>query len=471
MHPWTFLSARRLDRPGAGYVPAAAAKAHTIPFLAAILSLSLIAAPPAAAQGNGRNILFIAVDDMRNWVGYAGDYPGTVHTPNIDALAAVSTRYLAAYASVPQCAGSRTSVMLGQSPATHGIDDWFSNYLQYNALFANPWTITLPQVMSQHGYHTAVTGKVFHSPQPGRWDESGPATILDGPNDPFQPGPDGTYIIAEVLPPTETHLDQVAANWAVDFIDTYAGGQTGSQPFFLAVGFFQPHLPWRAPQWAYDLYPLQDVIPHTPPPGDLDDEPFSARLLAAQLVIGGVPTHDLIEAQGKAAEYTRAYLAAMTHTDAMVGQLLAALAASPYAATTDVVFWSDHGFHLGEKEHWRKNSYWEPAVRAPLLVSSPGNPDYPVGDVTDPVSLLDLAPSVLDLAGLPAYPGFEGAPLHDAANRSPVEIYYRGGKATVSGGIKDIDYLLALPGPYDRGRYDLGADPQENTNLLPPPGC
>jgi len=425
------------------------------------------------AQPTGRNILFIAVDDLRTWVGYTGDYPGTIHTPNIDALAAVSTRYLAAYTPVPQCVGSRTSVLLGQSAATHGIDrSHFESLGDYNALFNNPFTITLPEVLSQNGYYTAVTGKVFHTPFPDRWDESGPATIIADLGGLLDPGPDNTYINPEVLGEFEEHPDQTVATWASDFITNYIGGGTGAQPFFLAVGFYQPHLPWRVHQAYYDLYPLGGVVTVAPVAGELDDEPTTAVDYAAMpLLFGSIPQYDAVELAGKQAEYTQAYLATISHTDAMVGQLLAALAASPYASNTDIIFWSDHGWHLGEKRHWRKNTFWQPAVRVPLLVSSPGNVNYPVSDVTDSVSLVDLAATVVDLAGLPPHGTFEGAPLYDAANRSPAQIHLRGGRATISGDFKNVDYDLSSPGLNHLARYDLVNDPNELVNLTPPGGC
>lgn len=416
----------------------------------------------AAGQPTGRNIIFIAVDDMRDWAGYAG---GPALTPNIDMLAAQSTRYRAAYTAVPNCAGSRATVLGGVSPAVHGVTAVSLSLDTYRAFISDPALQTLPDVLRANGYYAAGAGKVFHEAKPDEWDQQGPITDISALSNPFAPGPDGTFLNDEVLPPEEQHPDQIVTDWAVDFLDNYAS----SAPFFLAVGLYQPHVPWRVPQWAYDLYPAPGI--YLPPAGDLDDEPPEAVQVAALPLISGVPQYDVILSAGKAQDYTRAYLAATSHTDAMVGQLLAALAASAHAANTDVILWSDHGYHLGEKFHWRKNSFWEPSVRVPLLVSSPGNPDYPAADVTQPVSLLDLAPTVVDLAGLAPHAGFSGAPLHDVANRSPVELFLGPGKATVAGGFKTIDYDQAVPGVADRARYDLAVDPNEVTNLLHPPGC
>lgn len=412
-----------------------------------------------------RNILFIAVDDLRNWVGYSGEYAGTVHTPNIDALAAVSTRYLNAYATVPQCVGSRTSVMLGLSPATHHITaPVFGVEPVYNAVYNNPAILSLPQVLSLNGYHTASTGKVFSVPVPGRWDEAGP--VPNPVYNPFDPGPDGTYFEPGVQPEFEEHPDQTIANWAINFINSYSG----TEPFFLAAGFNLPHVPWVAPQWAYDLYPIEDVIVPMPVENDLSDEPALAVALVTNP--SGPTQYDLVESAGKAAEYTRAYLASISHTDAMIGQVLAALEASPYAENTDIILWADNGFHLGEKFHWGKNTLWNQSAKVPLLVSAPGNPNYPVGDVTSPVSLLDVAPTVLELAGVSPFPQFEGAPLHDIVNRSRAEVYLYQGRAVIYPDRKAIDYKLSqAQGTVDQAAYVV-SDTQEATNIsIGIPGC
>lgn len=436
---------------------------HLIVWIALSVAWAQTASSDAPAP---RNILFIAVDDLRNWVNYNSDYAGTVHTPNIDALAAVSTRYLNAYATVPHCVGSRTSVLMGMSPASHQITtpNWGLGP-EVQAIYFNPAILSLPQVLSQNGYYTASTGKVFHRSLPSRWDEAGPTN--NPVYNPFDPGPDNTYFNPGVQSPFEVHPDQATANWAVDFVSNYAG----TEPFFLAVGFQLPHVPWVVPQWAYDLYPIEEIVPSTPIPDDLADEPPAAVSLVDP-PNNALSQFELIEYAGKAADYTRAYLASISHTDAMVGQLLAALAASPYANNTDVILWSDHGFHLGEKFHWGKNTLWDQSVKVPLLVSSPGNPNYPASDVTSPVSLLDLAPTVLELAGLAPFLQFEGAPLHDVINRSPAEIYFNDGRAAIlPGDRKNIDYDLGL----NQGLNDLAAyllsDTQEENNLQFVPGC
>ena len=424
-----------------------------------------------------RNILFIAVDDLRNWVNYSGDYAGPAqtwttdsgdyqgrtHTPNIDALAARSTRYLNAYAAVPHCVGSRTSVMMGLSPKTHKITfGSFTVDSAYRAIYNNEALKSLPEVMSASGYYAAVSGKVFAAHHPSRWNEAGP--FPRPKSAPFNPGPDNTVFNPEAFPDTEEHPDQIVANWAANFIATY----DRDEPFFLAAGFYLPHVPWSVPQWAYDLYPPEKIVAFIPPIDDLADEPDIAVARVTASGLFGLSQYELVEAAGKAADYTRAYLASISHSDAMVGEVLTALAASPHANNTDIILWSDHGYHLGEKFHWRKNTLWEQSARAPLLISSAGNPDYPIANITSAVSLLDLAPTVLNLAGIPPFPQFEGVILGDAADHGPVQIFWRDGVATVQqDGTKFIDYDLTQDaGASDQASYDLITDPGERVNLL-----
>jgi len=408
---------------------------------------------PAPAAHATRNILFIAIDDMR--------VDPQAITPNLDALAAESTVYTNAYTTAPWCLPSRTSVMFGLSPATHqvGVHTFVPkvNEPPYSDIYDNPDVKALPEFLSAHGYTTAVTGKVFHSPQPSRWTVNGPPIPWADFLDPFDPTPAGTYMPNGPLPEGEVHPDQGIADWAVQFIQNEPG------PFFLAVGFFQPHLPWIAPQWAYDMYPTVTV--NTPVPGDLDDEPALAVAYANEPWPGGMKQFDLIAIAGQEEELTRAYLAAITHTDAMIGQVINALRNSIHADDTDIIIWSDNGYHLGEKFHWRKTTFWQEAVRVPLIIQSP---QIPAGNVTQPVSLLDLAPTVLDLAGLPPAAQFEGVSLRTGS--SPVEIFQDNGEATVIGTTKTIDYNSTKTSKYDKAKYDLAADPKELVNLTPPPG-
>ncbi len=406
--------------------------------------------PPVETQ---RSVLFIAIDDLR--------VDGRAITPALDALAAQSTVYSNAYTTALWCLPARTSVMFGLSPATHrvGLANELPDYdaPPFTDIYDNPELQALPELFAAAGHTTGVAGKVFHEPQPSRWDVNGPPIPWSDFYDPLDDAGDGTYLHNAPLPEGEAHPDEAIAEWGVQFINNQSG------PFFLAIGFFQPHLPWIAPQWAYDLYP--DITAHEPVPGDLDDESELAREYAALPLWLGNRQYQLVEDADNAVELTRGYLAAISHTDAMVGRLLDALAASPHAASTDIVVWSDHGFHLGEKFHWRKRTYWQPTVQVPLIIRAAS---LAPGTVGDAVSLLDLGPTVLDLAGLPAAAQFEGVSLR--VGRSAVEVYDRNGRALISNGSKEVDYDIDLPGDADRARYDLDEDPGELRNLvsLPP---
>ncbi|NND68992.1 MAG: sulfatase-like hydrolase/transferase [Halioglobus sp.] len=418
-----------------------------------LLPLALVVwltAPPAQA---GRNILFIIIDDMR--------LDTQALTPNIDAFAATSTNYTNAYATVPACIGSRASLLTGMKPSTHGLTSGFVSPQTYNDFYNAPSLTTLPEELSAAGYYAATMGKVNHIAFPAHWDLLQPFTTIEIYRDhfPLNPGPDGTYFNPILLPAGDTHPDQEVASWATNFLNTYSG----PAPFFLAIGFEQPHVPWVLPQSYYDLYPSPAA--HVPPVDDFDDEPGVAETMAMAPLIDGVPQHTMVVNAGKAEDYTGAYLAAMSHTDDMVGQVINALQASGYASSTDIVLLSDHGYHLGEKSHWRKLTFWEPAVRVPLMINSPA---LSPGDITAPVSLLDVAPTILDLAGATAPAQFEGVSLTTGA--SAVEIYLDDGMATVSGHTKTIDYFLGLPGSNHNASYDLLTDPGELVNLTPP-GC
>jgi len=411
-----------------------------------------------------RNILFISIDDMR--------VDPRAITPNLDALAAQATVYKNAYTIGLYCLPARTTVMFGTSPQTHqvGLNKIFFNEHtpEYQAVYDNPAMLSLPEILSDNGYTTAVTGKVFHTPEPNRWDHNGPAVPWGELVQLQYPNLISRLMNIGVYPAGETHPDQDIANYAINFIQNHSA-QAG--PFFLGVGFFQPHKPIVPPQTEIDRYNGLGILAHSPTPGDLDDEPaLAVDSYTQQLFWAGTPLetslHQIIVDSGMADDFTIKYLAAISHTDTMIGQVLTALAASPHAATTDVVLWSDHGFQLGEKFRWAKLSYHQPTVRVPFIIKSP---TIPAGDVMTPVSLLDLPPTILDLAGIPASPQHEGMSLQ--AGSSPVEIFHKNGKATIVGDTKLIDYDQSLPGLTDVATYDLATDPEELTNLTPPIGC
>jgi arylsulfatase A-like enzyme len=363
----------------------------------------------AGAASKQPNVLMIAVDDMNDWITCLGGYPGTVHTPHLDRLAARAVLFTNAHCPSPKCAPSRAAILLGQYPSSTGLYDnghwWFPQ---------QPEIATLPMHFRSHGYKALGSGKIHHHTAgfnpPHQWDEFSPLTFKDDPwfrsdkkNYPWSssgPNPPG-FPFSGVkklghendwgsLPIPEAELDDVRT---VDYAVNQLGRDHGS-PLFLACGIFRPHLPWYVPQAYFDLYD-PDMI--TLPPAyaaDLDDLPQAARTLAADR------RQDLerILKAGKHREAVHAYLASISFADAQIGRLLDALDAGPLADHTIIVLWSDHGWHLGEKEHWHKSTLWERATRVPFIIAAPG---ITPARCEQPVNLVDLYPTLNALCSLP----------------------------------------------------------------------
>lgn len=431
--------------------------------LASVVGATALSGCGGSAESRPPNILMLCIDDLRDWVGYLGTQPGT-YTPNLDALAASSFSFDRAYCSVPVCRASRPSVLWGWSPVRTGVFDHLTpaSRAAHAALWNDPdaTASTLPKLLADGGYQTLSTGKVFHDPRPEQWDVYAPyERIADLP---VHPSYLETLFSYGVLPPGEVHTDQKSADWVSEQL-----GEPRTQPFFMAVGLYQPHLPWLLPQWAFDLHPLEDVVVPEVRADDLDDVPAAAVTLSdfPTIDIGGmeITNYELVESSGRAAEHVQAYMAAVSHTDAMVGQILDSLDRSPHADNTVMILWSDHGYHLGEKLHWRKGTLWEQANRIPLLIRGPG---FEAGGRTDqPVSMLDLAPTVLSLAGLDAAPLHDGHSLLHAtdaelAARPPVT-FWEGHRSVRSGPYRYTRYADG-----SEEFYDHRIDPREHDNAI-----
>ncbi len=374
-----------------------------------LLACSWLFAPPSEA---GSNILFIAVDDMNDWVAGLGGYRGPVHTPNLDRLAARGTLFTNAHCPSPKCAPSRAAILLGRYPSVTGLYDnghWWRPHL--------PEAVTLPMHFRSHGYRVTGAGKIHHHTAgfnpPEQWDAYEPLLFRE---DPWFRGDKRNYAWSEssdypagfpfsgvkklghendwgFLPITEPEYDDSGTVAAV--IRQLEAAAAGTQPFFIACGLFRPHLPWYAPQEYFDLYQLEDIVLPEVYAGDLDDLPKPARELAAK----GREDFERIQKAGKWREAVRAYLAAISFADAQIGRVLDALDRNPHAKDTIIVLWSDHGWHLGEKWHWHKSTLWERATRVPLIIAAPG---FAPARCARPVNLIDLYPTLVELCGLPA---------------------------------------------------------------------
>ena len=365
------------------------------------------------------NVLFIAVDDMNDWVGCLGGYGGKVHTPNIDQLAKHGMLFTNAHCAAPVCNPSRTAVLTGLRPSTTGIYDngqWWRP--------AMPDVVTLPEYFARHGYEAVGGGKIFHHTPgfnpPEQWHDYFPQVF----DDPWhRPRPNNAFPVRGLAWPDSFPLcgldnvrtgkrppanprefdwgplnkadlemgDGQMVSWAKDFLQ-----KEHDKPFFLAAGIFRPHLPWYAPKKYFDLYPLDAIVLPKVPADDLEDIPDAGQ----QLSLNRGDEWQYLKREGRWREAVRAYLASISFADAMVGELLQALRQSPHAENTIVVLWSDHGWHLGEKHHWHKFTLWEESTRVPLVIAVPEDTKSG-GRTSQPVSLIDLYPTLINLCGLP----------------------------------------------------------------------
>ena len=362
----------------------------------------------AAAQERRRNrpnVLFMAIDDLNDWIGCLGGHPD-VKTPNLDRLAARGVLFTNAHCSAPACNPSRASLMTGILPSTSGV---YHN--------PNPWrkspvlkdAVTIPQHFMAHGYRAVGGGKIYHGgfPDPASWQEYFPSQKKNKPDDPM---PDGRPLNG--IPKTAhfdwgpVHVDNQAmgdwqvADWAIGEL-----GKKHESPFFLACGFFRPHLPWYVPQEYFDMYPVDRVTLPNVKNNDLDDVPLLGQRMARP-----ERDHKNVIEHNQWRKAVQAYLASISFVDACVGRVIDAFDRSDYADNTVIVLWSDHGWHLGEKLHWRKFSLWEEATHNVLMMVAPGvtKPGQRCGR---PVNMVDIYPTLIELCSLAGKRELEGRSL------------------------------------------------------------
>jgi arylsulfatase A-like enzyme len=413
------------------------------------------------------NVLFIAIDDLNDFVNCMD---GAIHakTPNIDKLAKAGTLFFNAHCQAPICGPSRASIMTGLYPVNSG------NYLQLNDTDikkSNKLTaqaIFMPDYFEQNGYKTMAVGKIYHQGDRAKtFDEYG--SMFDGfgpkPKESFKYDPrkiEGkvgyTNTDWGAFPANDSLMtDYKSAGWAINKLQ-----QKHNDPFFLAVGFVRPHVPWYAPQKWFDMYPLDEI--QTPPykPNDFDDIPLMGYLVSEAPMM---PTTEELIAQNEWKKMIQAYLACISFVDAQVGKVIDALENSGYAENTVVVLWSDHGYHLGEKNRVAKQALWERDTRTVLIIKETAGTKNQICKA--PVQLIDMYPTLTDLCGLPTYNLAEGKSLTpflqnpDAASSRPALSFY--GKGNVA--VRDERYRLTQ---YEDGSiefYDMENDPNEWNNL------
>ena len=418
---------------------------------------TLLAAASLQAQPN---VLFIAVDDLNDWVGFLGGHPNA-KTPNMDRLAERGVVFANAHCQAPICGPSRASLMTGLLPSTTGIYGQIKDQDIRKAGESARKATFLFEYFRDQGYKTMAVGKLFHSHVPeGTVDESGGRVAGFGPKPPKRLKWDRAKTSTDwgAFPERDEQMpDYASARWAVGRLK-----QRHEKPFLLAVGFLRPHVPWHVPPKWFDMHPPGTLT--TPPylSDDYDDLPEIAKRVAA---VPMMPTADWAIESGEWKNIVQAYLASVSFVDHYVGQVLDALDESPYAENTIIVLWSDHGYHIGEKNRFAKHSLWEEATHAPLAFSGPGIEGGRV--VRKAVGLIDIYPTLLDLAGLPANPANEGHSLRPLIENADADWPYAAlttyGRNNHSVRTERYRYIRYEDGSEEL--YDHESDPNEWRNL------
>lgn len=401
--------------------------------LPAFLAVFWLQVPLEAAQPAKKpNVLFIAVDDLNDWVNCMGGRRG-VHTPNLDRLAARGVLFTNAHCPAPACNPSRVSVMTGVAPSSSGV---YNNGQDWRRSPRLKSAVTLPEHFRAGGYEAYGGGKIFHAlswivdgygkqqNEAGLWDRYWPSATNPMP-EPQWPRAAGAkragngYVyskpiaVGKDIKGRPAHFfdwgpDEQPESGTADYkvVDWAAGelARRHDKPFFHAVGIFRPHIPWYAPVKYFELYPKKDVFLPKVLEGDLDDVPkrghYGIRKSWHRWIVGNDEWRGAVQG----------YLASISFADAQVGRLLDALDAGPHAGNTIVALWSDHGMHIGEKQQWEKFTLFEESTRVPFMIVAPGV-TRPGSTCDRPVNLLDLYPTLNELCGLPARDDLDGVSL------------------------------------------------------------
>ena len=453
--------------------------------LGVFLLIAVHFAPEPLSATPRPNVLFLAIDDLNDWVGFLGGYPGKVYTPHLDRLAASGTAFTNAHCTAPVCCPSRASVLSGLYPTSTGIynnQHWWKPNL--------PKLRTIPIHFRENGYHTIGTGKIFHhtagNNPPNQWDHFKRAPFNDNgwirygdssyPWTADKPRPrefpySGIKLYSGeadwgVLPQKESEYDDSqVADYAINYLENLDRRAT-DKPFFLACGIFHPHLPWYIPRKYLELYPRDKIFVPENIPEDLNDIPRPGRKLAEK------KSGDLqkIRETGRWRTAIQHYLASISFADALVGRVLDSLTKSNAAGNTVIVLWSDHGWHLGEKGHWHKRTLWEEATRVPLIFSAPE-----IGDMNQrcaqPVSLVDIFPTLIELCQLPPIDNLDGISLVPWLMNT-AKIRERPALTVEESGHISVRTLHHRAIHYTTGEwelYDHRSDPNERTNIAKDP--
>lgn len=414
------------------------------------------------------NVLFISIDDLNDWSACLGNHPG-VKTPNIDRLASKGILFSNAHCQAPICGPSRASIYTGMHPHSTGVYYQLHDTEIKKSSSKAESAIYMPDYFEKFGYKTLGVGKLFHNGDKNKVYETYGGIF---PKMGFGPRPEErvnynpkwfskTRNTATDWAPMDMDDSEMSdykiAEWAVDALE-----QDYEKPFFMAVGFIRPHVPWHVPQKWFDMFPVDEMV--TPPfkADDMDDVPEFSRKLHE---MPAMPKTEWLIKENQWKPMVQAYLACMAFMDHQIGKVLEALENSDYADNTIIVLWSDHGYHLGEKNRTCKHSLWNRSTHVPLIFSGPGIESGQKCNA--PVGLIDMYPTLVDMCGLKANKANEGNSLTPLMEKPEKKWKY---PAFTSYGYKNIS--MYIDGfhyiQYEDGSaelYEQKNDPNEWNNL------
>lgn len=449
------------------------------------------------------NILFLAVDDLNDWIGALGAHP-QAKTPNIDRLIGQATTFTNAHCAVPVCGPSRNCLLTGRHPYSTG---WYTNkelgmknfeQIAENVLGSLP---VLPQHFKNNGYYTMASGKISHHGTSDyrsklQWDEESPVYAIEGEDEHllkngfgygsygradhkyypfpvgggqiiqsehFGPGTKGMSLCGGALDPEDiphngTMPDEFFTNWAIERLKN-----DYDKPFFLGLGLIRPHVPYTAPRKYFDMFPLDEIIVPDTIEHEMSDIPLYGKAMALGIIPGGDAA--AVKKTNARKELVQAYLACVAFADAQIGRILDALESSKYKDNTVVMLWGDNGQNFGEHENYRKQTLWIESTRVPLIIKRPQQQEGQM--CHEAVSLIDLYPTLTEMCGLPSVSANEGISLvpllnNPNFNRKIPVITTWGYKCHA---IRDKRYSYIKYRDGGEELYDRSNDPDEHNNL------
>lgn len=402
------------------------------------------------------NVLMISIDDLNDWIGILGVNPN-VKTPHLDQLAKEGFLFTNAHCQAPICGPSRASLLSGLRPSSTGVYGQIKDK-NLRAIPSFRDIDFLPQYFGKHGYKTLGVGKIFHEHAPKDvFEVSGGRIKGFGVKQFFKWSQKGTSTDWGAYPDHDSLMyDHTYAQWAKVELQ-----KKHDRPFFMAVGFIRPHVPWYVPQKWFEQYPKENISLPTYDPNDHDDLPEIAKKIAFK---GMMPTTDWAIKTGEWKNIVQAYLACISFVDHQVGVVMEALDNSEYKDNTIVVLWSDHGYEIGEKGSFGKHTVWSESTRVPLIFRLAGAKKSKTID--QPVELLDIYPTLLDLTQIPKNPLNEGKsllPLMEGNNDDravAITTYGKNNHSLVNSSHRYIKYEDG-----SEELYDLRIDPDERINI------